>query len=70
MKKNMGKADRLIRTFIGLGLILSYTNGFIPANVGPVLLVIGGVLIITSIFAVCPLYYVFGISTASKKTSQ
>jgi hypothetical protein len=66
----MGKADRLIRTFIELGIILFYVNGFIPAGVGLVLLVIAGVLIITSIFAVCPLYYVFGYSTSRKKAKQ
>ena len=63
----MGKADRLIRTFLGLGIFLFYANGYIPRPVAPVLLVIAGVLIITSIFAFCPLYNLFNISTSSRK---
>jgi hypothetical protein len=70
MKRNMGVVDRLIRTFIGLGIILFYTKGLIPVQVAFLLLVIAGVLIITSIFAICPLYYMFGISTCSKKKAS
>lgn len=67
MKRNMGKADRLIRTILGLGIFVFYVNGYFPPEVAPVLLVIAGVLVITSIFAVCPFYHLFNISTCSRK---
>jgi hypothetical protein len=54
MKRNMGNADRLIRTLVTPGIILFYVKGSLPQQAAPALLIIAGVLVITSIFAVCP----------------
>jgi hypothetical protein len=67
MKRNMGNADRLIRTLVAFGILLFYVKGFLPQQAAPALLIIAGVLVITSIFAVCPPYYLFSISTCSRK---
>jgi uncharacterized membrane protein YesL len=66
----MGNADRLIRTLVALGIILFYQKGLLPQQAAPTLLIIAGVLIITSIFAVCPFFYLFSISTSSRKKAN
>jgi hypothetical protein len=67
MKKNMGNADRIVRLLIAAVVgILFYTN-ILTGTLGIVLLVIAGVLLLTSFVSFCPLYAPFGISTCQLK---
>ena len=67
MKKNMGNADRIVRLLIAVVVgILFYTN-ILTGTLGIVLLVIAGVLLLTSFVSFCPLYAPFGISTCQLK---
>ena len=68
MAKNMGGTDRIIRAVVGAGLIyyaMSNLPGadswMVPAGV------VGFILILTAIFARCPAYMPFGISTCKAK---
>ncbi len=63
MKKNMGATDRIVRFIIALTIIALYINGNIFGAAGLVLLLLSGILIITSFIGFCPLYKPFGIST-------
>lgn len=63
MKKNMGTADRIIRFIIAITIIVLYVNGNIIGTAGLVLLLLSGILILTSFVGFCPLYKPFGIST-------
>jgi hypothetical protein len=63
MKKNMGSADRIIRTVIALIVATLYFTNVISGTVAIVLAVIGGIFILTSIVSFCPLYAIFGIKT-------
>ncbi|MDD4664188.1 MAG: DUF2892 domain-containing protein [Caldisericia bacterium] len=67
MKKNMGAADRIIRTIIALVVVVLYLMNVLQGTLGIVLMVIAGILVLTSLFSFCPLYAIFGISTAPKK---
>lgn len=67
MKKNMGSADRLIRTAIAIVVAILYFTGVISGTVGIVLLVLAGVFLLTSFISFCPLYAPFGINTCSVK---
>lgn len=67
MKKNMGFADRLIRTIIALIIVVLFLMNYLPGTLGVVLMVIAGILVLTSLVSFCPLYTIFGFSTASKK---
>jgi len=67
MKKNMGVADRLIRTIIALVIVILYFMNKLTGTLGIVLLVVAGIFVLTSLFSFCPLYVIFGISTAPKK---
>ena len=63
MKKNMGSADRIIRTIIAVVIAILYFTNVITGTLGIVLLVLGGVFLLTSFISFCPLYAPFGIKT-------
>lgn len=67
MTRNMGNVDRAIRAAVALGIIYAYVYDYIPEKAGLVLLIIAGVFLITSLFAFCPAYRLFGISTSQRK---
>lgn len=61
MAKNVGITDRIIR--IVVGIILFFT-GYVTHYIW---LIIGLILFVTGLFGWCPLYKIFGISTAKMK---
>ncbi len=67
MKKNMGNADRIIRTIIAVIIALLYYYNVISGTLGIVLLVLAAVFLLTSFVRFCPLYAPFGLSTCSRK---
>jgi len=68
MKKNMGITDRVFRTIVA-GLIAAlYFAGVINGTLGIVLLILGGIFLLTSIVSFCPLYLPFGIKTCKTKS--
>lgn len=66
MKKNMGTADRIIRVIIAAVFAILYFTGTVSGTLGLVLLILGGVFVLTSLVSFCPLYAPFGIKTCSK----
>lgn len=64
MKKNMGNADRIIRTVLGVAFIVlaAVFGGWVW-----ILGALGVVFIATSLVSTCPLYMPFGISTRGRK---
>jgi len=67
MKKNIGKFDRAIRIIAAVIIAVLYSTGMVPGNFGMILLIIGGLLLFTSIIHFCPLYSLLGIHTCSVK---
>lgn len=67
MKKNMGTADRLIRTLIGVFIIILFLSNVITGTWGYILLAVAAIFILTSAIGVCPLYSLFGIGSAKAK---
>lgn len=67
MKKNMGNADRIIRTIIAALVATLYFTGTISGTLGIVLLVVAGIFLLTSLVSFCPLYAPFGIKTCPAK---
>lgn len=63
MKTNMGTTDKLIRIALAIVVAVLYFMNIITGTVALVLLVIGGVFILTSVVGFCPLYAPFGLST-------
>ena len=68
MKKNMGSADRIIRTIIAIVVAFLYYNGTVSGTLGIVLLVVAGIFLLTSFVSFCPLYAPFGLSTCKTKS--
>jgi hypothetical protein len=66
MKKNMGTIDKVVRLLVAVVFAVLYFTHVVSGTFGIVLLVLAGVFILTSLVGICPLYLLFGISTAKK----
>ena len=67
MKKNMGNADRTIRIVAAIGFAVLYFTGTVTGTWGIVLLVLGGIFLLTSFVSFCPLYAMIGMDTCPVK---
>jgi hypothetical protein len=67
MKRNMGNADRIIRTLIALTFAVLYFSGVIDGTVGIILLIVSVIFLLTSLMSFCPVYLPFGIKTCAKQ---
>lgn len=63
MKKNMGNADRSIRTLIAIVVGILYFTGLISGTVAIILGILAVVFLLTSFIGTCPLYLPIGLST-------
>ena len=70
MKKNMSNVDRIVRIILAATFGVLYFTGTVTGTFGIVLLVLGGVFVLTSLVSFCPLYTLFGISTCSVETKN
>lgn len=70
MKKNMGTADRVIRTILALAMIALYATGTITGTLGIILIVASVIFLLTSLISFCPLYLPFGLNTLRKKLAD
>ena len=70
MKKNMGSADRIVRTIIAVVLGVLYYNEIISGTLGLVLVILAGIFLLTSLVSFCPLYAPFGLSTCAVKKEK
>lgn len=67
MKKNMGTADRIIRVVLAVIFAALYFSGTVTGTLGLVLVILGGVFVLTSLVSFCPLYTLVGLSTCAKE---
>lgn len=70
MKANMGTTDKMIRILAAILILVLYFTHLISGTLGIILLLLAGILIITSFISICPLYLLFGISTKRKGTTK
>lgn len=63
MKRNLSNTDRIIRVVLAAMFAYLYFGGIVTGALGIVLVVLGGVFLLTSIVAFCPLYVPFKFST-------
>lgn len=66
MKKNMGTADRVIRTIVAVVVGLLILNGTLSSLTAIILGILAIVFLLTSMFSFCPLYVPLKISTTKK----
>jgi Inner membrane protein YgaP-like, transmembrane domain len=67
MKKNMGTADRVIRTLIAIVVAILYFTNVIGGTLALVLGIIAVIFLLTSLVGSCPAYLPLGISTCAKE---
>jgi hypothetical protein len=70
MKPNMGTADRIIRVLLAAVFAYLYFSGTVAGTVGLILVIVGGVFVLTSLISFCPLYTLVGISTCPAKKNS
>jgi hypothetical protein len=62
----MGQTDKTIRIIAGILFIILYLTDTISGVFGFILLLLGIVFLLTSLFGFCPLYVPFKINTMKK----
>lgn len=67
MKKNMGTIDRVIRIMLAFAVGVLIIFEIITGPAAIVLGIFAAVFLVTSFFAVCPIYTIMGLSTRPKK---
>jgi hypothetical protein len=67
MTKNMGTADRVIRSLIAVGIAVLYFTGRIGGTLAIVLGAFAVIFLLTSFISWCPAYAPFGFSTRRKR---
>ncbi len=66
LNSNVGTTDRIVRAILAAVLAGLYFTGTVAGTMGIVLVVLAGVLLLTSAISFCPLYLPFGLSTKGK----
>lgn len=61
--KNMGTADRLVRLTVVVAIAAAYALGLLSGGWAIALGIVATIFLLTSLFATCPGYMPFGIST-------
>lgn len=63
MKRNMSNIDRIIRAIVAALFAYLYFGGIVTGTFGIILVVIGAILLVTSVLGFCPLYVLLKMST-------
>lgn len=63
MKRNLSNTDRVVRVVLAALFAYLYFSGIVAGALGIVLVVLGGVFLLTAVVAFCPLYAPFKLST-------
>lgn len=70
MTKNMGSADRIIRTLVAIAVIALILTKQLTGLAAIILGILAVVFLLTSLVAFCPLYVPLKISTRKKTQAQ
>ncbi|MFN6177231.1 MAG: DUF2892 domain-containing protein [Flavobacteriales bacterium] len=67
MKTNVGSMDKVIRIVLALIFAGLYFTGTVTGTLGLVLVILGGVFLVTALVGFCPLYAMVGLNTCPVK---
>lgn len=70
MKPNMGGADRIVRLFVAILIVIVFFKGIITGILGIVLLIFAAIFVVTSLIKYCPLYSLFNLNTCHNKNKK
>ena len=63
----MGTIDKVIRVLVAVVVLILFFTHIISGTLAVILLILAGVLVVTSLWGLCPLYLLFGLSTTKKE---
>jgi len=63
----MGTTDKVIRILVAVLVLVLFLTDVISGTPAVILLILAGVLVVTSLLGFCPLYLPFGLSTRRKR---
>lgn len=67
MEKNMGTADRVIRTVLAVAIVVLFFIGHISGAAAVILGLLATILLVTGLTGVCPAYMPFHFTTKKKE---
>lgn len=67
MKKNIGSADRIVRFLLAALAAFLYFTNVVSGTLGIIILIVGGILLLTTLAGTCPLYSLIGLNTCPAK---
>ncbi|MCR9174150.1 MAG: DUF2892 domain-containing protein [bacterium] len=67
MKTNVGTIDKVVRVLIAVVAVILFFTGITEGALGISLMVVGGILALTSIISFCPIYALLGINSCPVK---
>ena len=67
MKRNVGFYDRVVRLVLSIGLFIVADSHVVPGDWNIITWCVAGILLLTSVAGVCPLYSAFGADTRKQK---
>jgi phosphotransferase system glucose/maltose/N-acetylglucosamine-specific IIC component len=70
MATNMGKTDKTIRLVVAIVIAILILTGVLTGAWAWILGIIAVILALTSAISFCPLYKIFGLSTAPKAEKE
>ncbi|MEO7316234.1 MAG: DUF2892 domain-containing protein [Ginsengibacter sp.] len=66
MRANINSTDKVVRILLAVVAVVLYFTGTVTGTPGIILLIVGGILLLTSLISFCPIYHLLGISTKKK----
>ena len=70
MKRNLGGTDKIVRLVIAVVIAVLYFTEIIYGIFGIVMMVVAGILLLTSLVNFCPLYSLLGMSSCPVKEKK
>ena len=67
MKKNLGNIDRVLRVAFAVLVAILFFTKVISGGTGLILLIVAGILALTSLISFCPIYWALGWKTSKKE---
>jgi hypothetical protein len=70
MKLNVGNLDRIVRIVLAAVIAVLFLTKVIEGTLGIILLIVGGVFLVTAIIGVCPIWLLLNVNTRKKVEGQ
>ena len=70
MKKNIGNLDKVIRILIAIVIIILNYTKVVSGLWAVITIIFAVILLLTTLFSFCPLYWPFGIKTIGKTDTK